>query len=159
MIWERVHGLTRSGIPTVSGWQTVALSPDKRLLAFTPGNAVVQLYSLRSSKPATSPLVGHFSSIDKVGFSADSRTLITYSEDGTARFWNVATGREIMSDLPLNDFLFRQPRIHLLSTDNNAVIEPEGEDKLRFVPLPSLEEIDAAEGVRGQGVKVTLKAE
>jgi WD40 repeat protein len=157
MVWDRAKGLSQSGIRVPMSWQSVALSPDKRLLAVTSGDAVAQVWSLRSSKPVTGPLVGHLAGINKLGFSADSRTLITYSEDRTARLWNVATGREVMSGLPLNWFLFWKPAIHLLSRDNNAVIEPEGEDKLRVVPLPTLAAIDAAEaGLRAKTIAETV---
>lgn len=124
--------------------EALAFSPDNTLLAVATGDRA-QVWSIGTGRPATQPLSGHLSGVYKIGFSADSRTVMTYSQDRTVRLWNVATGREVMSGLPIDQVLSWHPRIGIFSKDETAAIEPEGEDRWRVVRLPTLAEVDRQE--------------
>jgi hypothetical protein len=128
--------------------EALALSPNNELLGVATGGASPQIWSLRTRLPAVPPLAGHLLGVCKLRFSGDGRTLVTYSEDMTARLWNVATGREVMSGLPINQIQLWHPALQILSVDETAAIEPEGEGRWRRVPLPALAEIDEAERQR-----------
>jgi WD40 repeat protein len=82
----------------------------------------------------------------QVRFSADSKSLVTYSMDGLARIWNIATGREMISGLRVNWFLIGHMGWSLLPPDGNSVLESAGEGAIRVVRLPTLAEIDVLEG-------------
>jgi len=70
---------------------------------------------------------------------------VTESLDGTARIWNIATSREMISGLPVNYFIKTQLRWNLLPPDGNSLLESAGEGAIRVVRLPTLPEIDALE--------------
>jgi len=47
-------------------------------------------------------LVGHTKCVTSLGMSSDNRTLVSSSEDGTVRFWDIWTGQCLRSVKPLN---------------------------------------------------------
>lgn len=72
-----------------------ALGPEGRLLAVgTPSRTVVQT---RGDAESRLILSGHTAAIRAVGFSPDGKRLVTGSEDFTARVWDVASGKEMLS--------------------------------------------------------------
>jgi WD40 repeat protein len=80
----------------------MALSPDDRWLAVggwmkesstTPGHHV-RLYDFQTGE-LKALLKGHMDVINALGFSGDSRRLISGSFDRTAIVWDVATGRQL----------------------------------------------------------------
>jgi WD40 repeat protein len=156
VVWDVTRGWVRFTlkVPPVPPLEAVALSPDNEWLAVATGSSAPQIWSLRTGRLASPPLQGHLAGVFKLRFSADGRTLITYSMDMTARLWNVATGREVMSGLPINLILRWHPLIQILSKDESAAIEPEGEDRWRVIPLPTLAEIDEAERQRAAAERV-----
>jgi len=125
--------------------KSVAFSRDGRFLAIGTDDAMARIWSLPSGHPVSPPLIGHLSGIEKLIFSPDGRTLLTYGGENRCHLWNVATGQQVVSDLPLNDLLCRGGWLQVLSEDGNVIVEPDGENKLRFVRLPPLAEIDGQE--------------
>ena len=97
------------------------------------------------------PLAGYSAGAYKIGFSADSKSLVTYGQDGTAKIWNVATSREMVSRLPVNWFLTFHWGWTALPQDGNSVVEGAGEGAIRVVRLPTLAEIDALENRQVKG--------
>ena len=74
---------------------TPVTSSDGRYIAVPGGDRVVYFWDLaRGGLPGK--CVGHESVIRAVGFSPDSRTIISQSDDGTVRFWNIATRAELL---------------------------------------------------------------
>lgn len=70
---------------------SLAFSPDGSLLATGLQNAVLR-YDSESLTPAGPPL-SHPGRVDILAFSADGNQLLTGSRDGSARLWDLATGR------------------------------------------------------------------
>ena len=100
-----------------------------------------QVWDARTGQLVCGPLAED----STVRFSADSKSLVTYSMDGIARIWNIATGREMISGLRVNWFLVGHTGWSLLPPDGNSVLESEGEGAIRVVRLPTLAESDALE--------------
>ena len=84
-------------------------------------------------------LKGHMSGVRTVSFSPDSQTLATGGDDGMIQFWNVDTGRQMLSIEAAWALLDT-----IISPDGNTLVWGEA-DSVRVMPLPSLAEIDAAE--------------
>ncbi len=122
----------------------IQFSPDSRWLAET-ALGQVQVWDARTGQLVCGPLAGYSTGTLLVRFSADSKSLVTYSMDETARIWNIATGREMISGLRLNWFLVAHPEWSILPPDGNSVLESAGEGAIRVVRLPTLAEIDALE--------------
>lgn len=67
-----------------------ALSPDGSRLALADGNDVTV------SDPASGRvLVGHIGPVTAIAFSPDGARIATASQDGSAKLWDAATGREL----------------------------------------------------------------
>ena len=71
----------------------VAFSPNGRLLAASSSGAI-RLWDMKEKKPVSGPLMGHIGSINELRFSSTGKWLASCSDDGTARVWEVATGRQ-----------------------------------------------------------------
>jgi len=84
----------------VGGWDTgtengdgIAFSPDGALLA-TSGSDGATVWRSDSGEPVVG-LEGQATDVPDVAFSADGTMLAGASEDGTARIWDVSTGRQL----------------------------------------------------------------
>src|SRR5262249_41964272 len=75
----------------------LALSPDGKIVLTSTGNQG-QFRDAATGAPLGPPL-GHQGDVVAAAFSADSRILVTGSQDQTARLWNVADGRLLGSPL------------------------------------------------------------
>jgi len=73
-----------------NGLQEMAMSPDGRLLAVFSGKNV-EVWDTRTSR-RTHLLTGHEQSGYGIGFSPDSRYLVSGSSDQTFKFWNLTNG-------------------------------------------------------------------
>jgi WD40 repeat protein len=68
-------------------------SPDGRLVAVGDAHGGTEVWSTTTWRPVTRPLVGQNGSVESAAISSDDRTLVTASQDGTLRLWDIATGK------------------------------------------------------------------
>ncbi|MBP7865184.1 MAG: protein kinase [Acidobacteria bacterium] len=69
-------------------------SPDDHWLAVGNNTAVITLVDLGSSQPARS-ISGHTGRVSDLAFLPDGRRMLSSSLDGTVRFWEIPSGREL----------------------------------------------------------------
>lgn len=70
-------------------------SPGEELLAVGQGSREVILLDTQS-RQQHGPKLMHEGNLLQMRFTPDSRTLITITDDGTIRLWNVTTGRQML---------------------------------------------------------------
>ena len=71
----------------IAGIQSVSISPNGQLVA-TAANRAVMIWHADSGTILCGPLEGHTDDIYALSFSADSKMLISGSDDQTVRIWS-----------------------------------------------------------------------
>jgi len=79
----------------------LALSPDERTALLTFGNEI-ELWNIEKWQKIRS-FQGHLDEVKFVFFSPDGSTAMSGSIDGTARLWNIETGKEIAQFVSFKD--------------------------------------------------------
>jgi WD40 repeat protein/uncharacterized membrane protein len=77
---------------------TIAFSPDGKLLATGEQNGLARLWDTathRQAGPAFPVDTGQYGSVESLAFSPNGRLLVTAGSDGVVRLWNVATHRPV----------------------------------------------------------------
>jgi WD40 repeat protein len=82
-------GTTRDTV----GVQSVAFSPDGKLLAAGDSEGLVRLWEVATARQ-NAILKGHKDKVMAVAFSVDGKLLASGGDDKTVRLWDVATGKE-----------------------------------------------------------------
>lgn len=111
----------------------LAISPDKRFLA-AAGNGTVKLYDIATSAAGTGganvgPLVtltGHTANVTSLAWHAEAKWLVSGSEDGTVKIWDVRTAspqRNYAHFAPVNDLALHSNQGELISCDQNGAIK------------------------------------
>jgi WD40 repeat protein/Flp pilus assembly protein TadD len=72
----------------------VAIAPDGQTIASTGGSTVVHCWDVRRQEDRLAVATAHSDAINSLLFANDGKTLISASDDGTARLWDVETGRQ-----------------------------------------------------------------
>jgi WD40 repeat protein/serine/threonine protein kinase len=91
-IWNLAEQRKVFGFTNDSGeFGSIAFSPDGRILAMSVGGSagrVIRLEDVQTGSPITQ-LRGHRKSISSLAFTRDGQTLLSASDDGTIRVWDV----------------------------------------------------------------------
>ncbi len=77
------------------GIQSVALSPDEKIIASGSEDKTICLWDMLTGKQKVI-LIGHNHRVYSVAFSPDGKTLASASDDDTIRIWDVITGEDKM---------------------------------------------------------------
>lgn len=71
---------------------SLAFSPDGRMLASGSYDSTIKLWDLSSGGREIRTLTGHTGSIATLAFNNDGRFVVSGSDDGSARLWNTKSG-------------------------------------------------------------------
>ena len=89
---ELLRKITSPSVPRMG--RPAVFSPDGKTLVTIQGT-MVRLWDVGTSRMVR-PIGGHHDTITCLSFAPDGKTLVSGSEDGTARLWEAMTGREIL---------------------------------------------------------------
>lgn len=132
--WDALSGIClRSINHPESQVNKLAVTPDKKYLA-AAGNPHVRLYDVgaqtsnsnNGNQPALSQYEGHTGNITALSFQAAGRWMVTSSEDGTIKIWDVrAPGiqRDYELKVPVHDVIIHPNQGELISCDQNGTIK------------------------------------
>jgi WD40 repeat protein len=74
---------------------SVAFSPDGRMIVSGSHDKTIRLWGTRTGKSIGEPFQGHESSVNSVAFSPNGRMIVSGSYDKTIRLWDTRTGKSI----------------------------------------------------------------
>ncbi|ORY59903.1 WD40-repeat-containing domain protein [Leucosporidium creatinivorum] len=111
----------------------LSISPDKRFLA-AAGNGTVKLYDIAATASGSGganvgPLVtltGHSANVTSLAWHAEGKWLVSGSEDGTVKIWDVRTAtpqRNYAHQAPVNDLALHSNQGELISCDQSGAIK------------------------------------
>lgn len=91
--WESATGKERRRLGRAPLGAELSLSPDGKTLAVAGLKPVLHRWDLVGGKELSTPR-GHESCVTFVRFKDEGKTLLSTADDGSARFWDVATAKE-----------------------------------------------------------------
>jgi WD domain, G-beta repeat len=110
---------------------SIALSPSDDRLAVAQGSSIVML-DATTHAPIGEPLNGHTKNVTSVVFSSSGRHVISGSEDGTMRVWDL----EQMTSVELPRDHTSQVRSVALSSDGKTLASASNDQSVRLWRLP-----------------------
>jgi WD40 repeat protein len=94
-LWDG-HSDALETLVQAGGVRSLAWSPDGQTLALGIANGNIFLYRLSPTPQRLPPLEGHQANVVQLLFSHRGNLLVSLSWDGTTRFWQVASGRQVL---------------------------------------------------------------
>ncbi|KXS11860.1 WD40 repeat-like protein [Gonapodya prolifera JEL478] len=124
--WEALSGLcVRTINYPDSQINRLAISPDKRFLV-AAGNPHVRLFDVQSNNPnPISTFDGHKGNVTAVAYQAAGRWIVTGSEDGTVKVWDVRAPtpqRDLPIKHPVSDCVIHPNLGELISCDASGSV-------------------------------------
>jgi WD40 repeat protein/uncharacterized caspase-like protein len=95
-VWDFRSGRVLRTIANVDSPTALRFSNDSLIFALASNSGEVGIFDVRSTNPIK-VLKGHTRYVWTLDFSADGRTLVSGSYDGTIKIWDVSSGRQISS--------------------------------------------------------------
>ncbi|KAJ3122899.1 TOR complex subunit lst8 [Nowakowskiella sp. JEL0407] len=125
--WEALSGICLRTIQHPdSQVNKLAISPDKRVLA-AAGNPHVRLFDVQSNNPVpVTSFDGHTGNVTSLGFQNAGRWIVTGSEDGTIKIWDIrAPGiqRDYELKCPVTDVIIHPNQGELISCDQSGAMK------------------------------------
>jgi WD40 repeat protein/DNA-binding SARP family transcriptional activator len=98
-LWDVARRSRVADLPGAVAAFAVRFSPSGKLVAVGDSSGAVVLWDVPSGRRVTEPLVGHGGGVTSLDLDAHGR-LVTSSDDGRLRLWDVATRKLIGAPLP-----------------------------------------------------------
>lgn len=122
--WEALSGVCSRTIQHGDGQvNRMIITQDKRFLACA-GSHSVRLYDIKSNNP--NPVVtfeGHKANVTALAIQADGKWMVTSSEDGTVKVWDMRTPsvqRNYRHKSPVNDVVIHPNQGEVISCDQDG---------------------------------------
>lgn len=123
--WEALSGICSRTISHGDGQvNRMAITPDKKYLACA-GTRTVRMYDIRSADKSQPVRVfeGHTANITAIAIQADNKWMVTSSEDGTVKVWDIrapTVQRNYKHKCPVNDVVIHPNQGELISCDDDG---------------------------------------
>lgn len=122
--WEALSGVCSRTIQHGDGQvNRMIITQDKKYLACA-GSQTVRLYDIKSNNP--NPVVtfeGHKANVTALAIQADGKWMVTSSEDGTVKVWDMRTPsvqRNYRHKSPVNDVVIHPNQGEVISCDQDG---------------------------------------
>ena len=124
--WEALSGICLRTIQYPdSQVNKLVISPDKRFLV-AAGHPHVRMYDVQTNTPnPITSFEGHTGNVTAVGFQSAGRWIVTASEDGTIKIFDIRTPgiqRDYQLKTPVNDVIIHPNQGELVSADQSGSV-------------------------------------